>query len=1181
MRKSWLKFKSINIKGSFINKDLILVSLYFTFAILFLFNPSENMAVNSFKRVLGNGMMYGVDIEKRINNFYIWYLIMDPVILIAVYSGIRYLYNKANAIYSKEILSFINKFSIVAFITLLALHTGNLNYTIVNRLNLINLLSLCIIASCLIFLFFNKYLEIRFSSFKWIIFICLPLAVSTKYIFKNISHLELIAIISFVIEAGSITYLIDRLIKINKVNLKSVNEKLILANIFIYASALAYLLLLKNTALISLKRTLGSKTMQAADIITKQVFNFNLKYMSLTALILVVFIYGIIYLYRRKGIYNDEIFNFIRSAIISVASTLFAFVVLYLFYKNRSNGTKLSLLNYSTLFILCIIGFCLIFIVFRKYLSISFNIFKWIIFICLPFAVSSLFIFKNISSQKVVFVAFYFFLVSSITFLIDKLVKGNKLNEETINRLQIALAPIMYSLVFISLFLEFVNILNQYNIFITDKVICSELIIAAFIILGFIIFTFVKVKKRFHWEKVYYPGIILSLSIFMVQPYLQTAVNTELFESANHALAVSEFFKFGKIPLIETFDAHMMSNSIWGIIFGLLNHDSFGGMFITYGVYITPILCLLLYKLLKDCFDENFALFMTLLIPLSLKIVMYVDFAYITIFSLIYAIRKNNFFVYWSSLVLVCVYRLDTGFAFSIATFITYFTLVFLGKVKLNLKQFGSSLATVLISFFSVYFLICIVKGINGLLRLKEVLSLSMSNVNWAYASLGETNPLAFSFCYIILPFLVVNILLLLVYLIKTNKIEISTSIMVILFSLAFAYIANIPRSMVRHSVVEMQLQLVYFTSILFILLTATIIKTKYRAEIFLIVFFTFVIISGFLTTNTYLNTDTLINTSLNKIADENLFDENPTRKVERIIISDSMKASSNDVVQMIKGVMKGDETYLDFTNQSLLYALAEKEKPVYVNQSPGLLSGDFTQEQFINQIEKNKDKVLFALLPAEGLGLIHILDDIPNPYRYYKVSEYISRNYKPLCKSDKYVLWCRKEKYSEVYDSLKNSITNAGTSAVIRTLHGELCDYNYSDIKSLHTYNVIQIPYIWGMYDVKKAFNNPVINGAITKYDSWYSVETKNISKEKGNYIMVETDSKTPGNCSISFGSAANGTFSPLNNFIFQLNHGKKNRYLIRVSSDFYWYSGQINAFTIKSDIPLENLSIKLLQGD
>jgi hypothetical protein len=1058
-----IKVKELGILP--INKTAVLFSVYYTFLILCLYNPVKDVTVNSFERILGNGILYGVDIEKRISNAYRWYLIIGPVIFMSIYSVVSYL---------------LKKFSTNSF-----------------------------------------------SNLKKIIFIYIPFTIIPSILFKN-----------------KIPTVVNTFKKVNN---------------FV------------NHTIIS---------------------NYKFKYLILLVVIFIIAIYGIKYLHNKwHNTDNDEIVVFVKSVITASVLFLLAEVVNYVLNKNKLANSISHMLSYSVLLSFSVIVLALIFIALKKYLSITFNVYKWIVFVVLPLAVSILFILGSKGSLKIIFVVFYIIIVSFITLLVSWLVRANKLNEEKINKLQIAFTPVMYSLFLVSLFIELVNILNQYNVFITQKVLYSTIIIVGFIILAICSFVFGKGNPKFKWEKHYYPGIILSFSSIMVQPYFQTVVTTDLFESANHGLTVYEFLKNGKIPLIETFDAHMMANSIGGIIFGLLNNDVIGGMlntsegYIIYGGYVIPILYLLFYKLIKTCFNENFALFMALLIPLSVRVT-YVDFAFISIFALIFGMRKNNFWgylVYWLSLVLICVNRLDTGFSFSIGTVMTFFTIRFLRKESLKLKQFGTSLIAVLSSFFALYIFICQIKGINGLLRLKEILSLSLSNVNWAYASLGEKNSyLAYVFCYHVMPFVVIGILFLLIYLIKNENIKISNANLTILLVLFFAYIANISRGMVRHSVNEMHLQTVLSTSVLFLALTAATMVKRFKPETFLIVFLSFVIFVGVLSKSIDINTDTLVNASLNKLSDEKLFNDNPTKKTDRIIISNAMKDEYKDVVQMIKAVMKNDETYLDFTNQSLLYALSDKQKPVYVNQSPGILSGEFTQEQFIKQVEKNKEKVAFALMPAQADGkpALHSLDDIPNPYRYYKVSEYISQNYKPLIKVDKYVLWCRSEKYNEVYNSLLNSNMKPNTSEQ-RTLYGMLSDYNYSELKVLHTYNLNQIPYVWGMYDVKKSYNNTVIEGAITKRDNFYDIDIKNISKEKGNYIMIEADSKTAGNFSISFGNRNSVKFLDLNNFNFKINQGEKNRYIIRVSSDFYWYSGEINAFKVKSDIPLENLSIKLLKGD
>jgi len=75
------------------------------------------------------------------------------------------------------------------------------------------------------------------------------------------------------------------------------------------------------------------------------------------------------------------------------------------------------------------------------------------------------------------------------------------------------------------------------------------------------------------------------------------------------------------------------------------------------------------------------------------------------------------------------------------------------------------------------------------------------------------------------------------------------------------------------------------------------------------------------------------------------------------------MKQEYENLKSVLDIVLDDHETYLDFTNQTLLYALLDKEKPVYVNQSPGLLSGDTTQKFFLQEIQNSSKKVSVVFL--------------------------------------------------------------------------------------------------------------------------------------------------------------------------------------------------------------------------
>ena len=113
---------------------------------------------------------------------------------------------------------------------------------------------------------------------------------------------------------------------------------------------------------------------------------------------------------------------------------------------------------------------------------------------------------------------------------------------------------------------------------------------------------------------------------------------------------------------------------------------------------------------------------------------------------------------------------------------------------------------------------------------------------------------------------------------------------------------------------------------------------------------------------------------------------------------------------------MDEGETFADFMNKTLLYSVLGYNCPVYVSQSPLQLSGDFTQKEFIKEI---KD-VPIVLMPVDRGNYFcsTSLDGIANAYRYYRVAEYIFKNYRPLCRyGNDYAVWCIPEKY-DLYKS-------------------------------------------------------------------------------------------------------------------------------------------------------------------
>lgn len=149
-----------------------------------------------------------------------------------------------------------------------------------------------------------------------------------------------------------------------------------------------------------------------------------------------------------------------------------------------------------------------------------------------------------------------------------------------------------------------------------------------------------------------------------------------------------------------------------------------------------------------------------------------------------------------------------------------------------------------------------------------------------------------------------------------------------------------------------------------------------------------------------------------------------PNSKIQRCTISNDMKRSFVYIVDEINNLLDKDETYLDFTNQSLLYSLSKRLNPVYVNQTPGMVSGDFSQDMYIKQIKNSDFDIPIALLPANNNIFFALnLDNVMNSYRYYKISEFIYKEYEPFEVVGDYAIWCKK---------VKKNITLTKASSII-----------------------------------------------------------------------------------------------------------------------------------------------------
>lgn len=724
-----------------------------------------------------------------------------------------------------------------------------------------------------------------------------------------------------------------------------------------------------------------------------------------------------------------------------------------------------------------------------------------------------------------------------------------------------------------SIFIETLNILNQHNIIFKNDII----IYCLFIFISLAIWILLVHRKKLFGKKIPYALLIMGLSGLAVNIGLINIKSADIFESANSAILISNFLNYGKIPIIENYGGHMLSDVIGGIIYAVLNNDVSGAIFTPYSVYLYMVIYGLTFLILKEIFDEELTFWILLFIPVY-GLISYWGIGFLVCLCAIRLIRKNTFMdsiLFWISCVFTVLYRLDLGVAFGGAATVALILIFLKEKEKSRWKNFIFSFATISVSALIVFALLCLFKKIDILTRLKEFIQISASNTNWAYDSVGDVQSFAFYWYYIIVPiFLVIS----LIYLWMNKRIlhRISKEQLVILLILAGAYFLNFSRGCVRHSLVEGINPVFIFDVYIYLAIYFSVVVNKRSMLIWAmaggVILFSFVGKSEIVMESNLLSkTESNVAVRLDEMCKGEI-----AEKQSRILWSDGLKDYILPLENVINVLLDEDETWVDFCNITFAYAAMGRECPVYVAQSPGILSGEFTQNQFIEQIEKASCPI--ALLPGRSaIGLQVALDSIQNNYRYYEVAEYLYQNYEPLCEVNDIALWCHKGYKENYLKILNNRLSTEETKLYLPIEYG----YDNESWNEFHFYDIELLPYFWAKYenpDYKKltSFSNNELNNGL-----WISNEKLDVKGKSYVSFKAEPISSDIGSdFSVYMGHYNGNEFIEKYGYKLEVMEGK-NQYLIRVSCDYNWFLGNINAIRFEGDTGIAISDVKVVMED
>lgn len=678
--------------------------------------------------------------------------------------------------------------------------------------------------------------------------------------------------------------------------------------------------------------------------------------------------------------------------------------------------------------------------------NLRFSIFRLFIVLILP---AFLFVYPSVKlnnsgtvSKKKLFLILFFaaLLFIIMQFLIKKWLFRKTEYEAFAVVLMLSSIPILATGVVQSILLELRNIFEKRGLpytthpfFMYVIVMGSALICAAVILLYFrkrpgsaASFTADSILQKFH-----YPLILLTAAFVIAQPYAATSPWSEFFETANHGLAWDAFFRYGSLPIIQNFDAHMLSNELPGFLYYLLNGYEPWAFVLYSGFYIIPFV-FICYYFLKNIIAPRQALLLTLFFPCLFQIFqeryIFSILLFFVTYRLLNELKTRYYYYFWFIVGFLLLYQLDDGVSALIGGLAALGFGCLAYKIKLSLKKLLVSGILTGAFYGLTYLVLCLAKGVNPVSRLLEFIHLCSSNQNWAYSSQGDLNNIGYSLYYYILPLTVIVLAVVLtVKLTMSETYRNDSKRYAIVGFLYFAgfYLSNLPRGLVRHSLVEETSVLILSTfaiAVLCCLFSKQNSQSFFKAiaACFLLVILSNVAFSD-MGTRIFSQSST-IQTAVSKY--KGLEPYSATDISHSRVKGAAVSGEAAELKTILDDTLPPDATYFDFSSLNYYYALTGRKNPLYANQSPLMLSGDAGQNDALQELKKND--VVYVLMPKTGASWSNI-DGISVCLKYYKLSEYIYDNYTPFISLQNVDLWCLKNQKNSLKAKLGKTETASG----------------------------------------------------------------------------------------------------------------------------------------------------------
>jgi hypothetical protein len=519
----------------------------------------------------------------------------------------------------------------------------------------------------------------------------------------------------------------------------------------------------------------------------------------------------------------------------------------------------------------------------------------------------------------------------------------------------------------------------------------------------------------------YFPLLILGITAYIYYNPFFVDNSKGMFEEANRFLPVMEFLKYHTVPLLEKFNSHMLSEIITIYLYGILNKLS-GLQPLIYDFIFPVCAALIAYFIIKDFTHNSYvALFTVVLFPLEKDLTVTFFPVILAVYVLYMIIYKpasfKNYLLLLCTFLFFVIWKIDIGVAGDIGILVVLLIYSFSNTIKINTRLLLIALAVFFTGILILFFLF-LLNGINLISNLLNEYNYLSSVQSYGYIDLSNSTPdKVFQMQYFIFP--VVALLLGMYIIFHFKKFSTSKNLkfatICLLFCIGF-YIANFQRGLVRHSFVENTDE--FLSSFIFFILSGSIYliynHQSHLRKFLLFFFVSFLLLTGF----KYPECHPFVVYESMKSKLNDFPQIQPRAGIKREIDSNGLQNNFEEFQKFISTELKSDETFIDFSNEPMLYYYTHKITPSYFYQSPYSMHNDYLQNRFIENLSNYKvPLLLFANTLPSSQWFWNEPDDVPNALRHYRIAEYLYQHYEPFVVVQNYCLWKKKN------SDLKNSI--------------------------------------------------------------------------------------------------------------------------------------------------------------